>query len=125
MHRIRRAGLNPFFSKQSVQQLAPFMQKSVDKLCSRLEEKAETKESVDLKYIYCAFAGDVIREYCFSRSFSQLSMPDYNAKATDNVYNFLEMSLLVSISSSEEYSVDLLSDLSHPFYPHLPAFITC
>ena len=100
------------------------MQKSVDKLCSRLEETAETKESVDLKYVYCAFAGDVIREYCFSRSLNQLSMPDYNAKATDNVYNFLEMSLLVSISHSVEYDFDFFADLSHTLYTHLPTFIT-
>ncbi|MCJ1329047.1 hypothetical protein MMC10_005724 [Thelotrema lepadinum] len=93
-HRIRRAALNPYFSKQSVQQLAPFMQKSVDKLCSRFEKTAETGESVNLAHIYSAFAGDVIREYCFSRSFDHISMPDYNSQATDDIYNFVEFSLL-------------------------------
>lgn len=95
LHRLRRGALNAFFSKRSVNNLAPYIQTSIDKLCSRFEQAIETGERINLKHAYAAFTSDVIREYCFSRSPDAVLTPDFNARSHDDLDVFMETSLLV------------------------------
>ena len=59
----------------------------------------------------------VIREYCFSRSFDHISMPDYNSQATDDIYNFVEFSLLVRFFCVGEFDPNMVVDVSYTVHP--------
>jgi cytochrome P450 len=79
-HRLRRAPLNPFFSKQSVTRLEPVIRSAIDTLCARLREFQRSKEPVDLRYAFCALSADIITKYCFAVSYDHLLDLDFAPK---------------------------------------------
>ena len=93
LHRSRRGALNNFFSKKSVNDLAPTIQTKVDRLCQRLEEFKGTSTPVNLAHAFSAFTVDVVMDYAFSQTMENLESPDfdptwYNAMRTVNeMYN--------------------------------------
>ena len=93
---MRRSALNPFFSKRSVNDLAPFIQNIVDALCARFDDAAKTGEPIDLRYAYAALTLDVMGEFCFSKSFNAVRVPDFKQRSFEDLQVFLEMSLVVS-----------------------------
>src|SRR5271168_2092871 len=44
LHRVRRAALNPFMSKQTVARLQPMLTHMIEKLCNRIEEFRKSGE---------------------------------------------------------------------------------
>ena len=76
-HRMRRAPLNPFFSKKSVGNLEPMIKNVVDKLCTRLRGYQRAKEAVNLRYAFAALAMDVVTDYAFAKSTNCLDEPDF------------------------------------------------
>ena len=78
LHRLRRAALNPFFSKRSVARLEPVIQANVDKLCQRLQAFAGTAQPVNLRDAFTALSADVIGSFAFGRSYGFLDVPDFN-----------------------------------------------
>jgi hypothetical protein len=76
-HRLRRAALNPYFSKQSVANLEPTIKGVVEKLCNRFEQAKASGEPVNLGYAYAALAMDVITEYSFSKSYGCVDDPGF------------------------------------------------
>lgn len=82
-HRIRRAALNPYFSKRTVAQLESLIQSVVENLCGRLSEFRKSGEPVNLNYAYAALTLDVITEYCFARSYGCLAEPNFAPKWLD------------------------------------------
>ena len=76
-HRLRRAALNPYFSKQSVAKLEPMIRNVVVNLCRRLREARDTGEPVNLGHAFAALTMDVITEYSFSKSYGCLDAPDF------------------------------------------------
>lgn len=95
LHRVRRAALNPFFSKRSVNHLAPFIQNTVDKLCGRFDQAVTTAEPINLKNAFPALTSDIMYEFCFSRCPDDTLMPDFNKPLHDAVDGFMQMSLWV------------------------------
>jgi cytochrome P450 len=95
LHRIRRSALNPFFSKRSVKELAPFIQNIVDALCARFDDAVQTGEPINLGFAYEALTLDVMNEFCFSRSGNTVLMPDFNQRSFEDLQVYLEMGLLV------------------------------
>ena len=95
LHHVRRSALNPFFSKRSVSDLAPFIQNIVDALCARFDDAIKTKEPINLRFAYAVLTIDIMGEYCFSRSYNAVQMPDFNQRSSEDLQVFLEMSLLV------------------------------
>ena len=95
LHRVRRSALNPFFSKRSVNELAPFIQNMVNALCARFDDAVKTGEPINLRFAYAALTLDVMGEFCFSRSFNAVQMPDFSQRSFEDLDVFLEMSLLV------------------------------
>ncbi|KAF7512989.1 hypothetical protein GJ744_011255 [Endocarpon pusillum] len=79
LHRLRRAAINPFFSKQKVTALQPVIQRLVDKLCTRFENVRGTDEVVSLECAFDAFTMDVITEYSLDTSFGYLDQPGWNS----------------------------------------------
>lgn len=64
-HRLRRAPLNPFFSKTRVRQLEPVLQRNLAKLLERLAERRQDGTPLDLHMLYGAYTHDLITKYCF------------------------------------------------------------
>ncbi|WPH04118.1 Cytochrome P450 CYP682N1 [Acrodontium crateriforme] len=80
LHRSRRAGIAPFFSKQMVRDLEPRVKDKVLRLRAALlrHSKAIHKEEqlVDMNNAMSALTMDVISEYAFGRSIGALDRPD-------------------------------------------------
>ncbi|KAF3396638.1 Trichodiene oxygenase [Talaromyces pinophilus] len=94
LHRIRRTALNPFFSRKSVMDLVPTIQRPTAILCKRLEHASLTSEMLNLKYVFPAVTLDIINAYCFAREPTTVLEPDFGKKETDNVATLLKVSLL-------------------------------
>ncbi|EDO01120.1 hypothetical protein SS1G_03594 [Sclerotinia sclerotiorum 1980 UF-70] len=97
-HRIRRAALNPFFSKKSINDLVARIQRPILILCDRLEKATKTGEILNMKYFYAAVTLDIINDYCFSREPDNVLRPDFGRKSFDDVDTFLNISLLDNIN---------------------------
>ena len=78
VHRMRRAALNPFFSKKSVNELTPVIQAKIQQLCTRLREFKGTGAPINMVHAYSAFTVDVITEYMFARSLDNLEAPNFD-----------------------------------------------
>lgn len=79
LHRLRRAAINPFFSKQKVTALQPVIQRLADKLCTKLEKVRGTDEAVPIECAFDAFTMDVITEYSLDTSFGYLDVPGWSS----------------------------------------------
>lgn len=91
LHRIRRAAINPFFSKQKVAVLQPVIQRLADKLYTKLENCRGTDEVVPLECAFDAFTMDVITEYSLDTSFGYLDNPGWSSDFRELERAFGEM----------------------------------
>ena len=82
---MRRASVNPFFSKTKVNQLEPTLRRFVEKMASRLEKARGTDQVLPLRLIYECLTTDIITEYLMASSYNCLDHPDFNAKYHDMV----------------------------------------
>jgi cytochrome P450 len=78
MHRKRRGAMANFFSKQSVRNVEPAIQSSLNKLLSRMERASQTDEKMPLMYIFKAATSDIITKYAFGKSTNFMDMDNYN-----------------------------------------------
>lgn len=76
LHKMRRAPLNPFFSKGSVLKYIGIIQRCTEKLCTRLEGFYESKTPIDLRVAFSALTSDVISKYSYGESYDTLGKPD-------------------------------------------------
>lgn len=79
LHRMRRAALNPFFSKASVRRLEPIIRDGVVELLDRMDTCGRSAEVMQLNMVYKALTADVITEYAFGKSTGYMKMEDYNS----------------------------------------------
>jgi cytochrome P450 len=91
IHRLRRAAINPFFSKQKVTALQPVIQGLVDKLCTKFEKVRGTDEVVPMECAFDAFTMDVITEYSLDTSFGYLDHPGWSSDFRELERAFGEM----------------------------------
>ncbi|KAI5921294.1 cytochrome P450-like protein [Camillea tinctor] len=84
-HRLRRAALGTYFSKQKVRQLEPRLKSKVLLLKQRLLER-KAPQSVNLKDAFSALTLDVISMYSFGGSIGALDRPDLGASWNDLVH---------------------------------------
>ena len=94
LHRLRRAAINSFFSKQKVTQLQPVIQRLTDKLCRKLEKIKEAEEVVPIECAFDAFTMDVITEYSLDTSFGYLDNPGWSSDFRELERAFGEMGYL-------------------------------
>ncbi|KAK3203875.1 hypothetical protein GRF29_106g902064 [Pseudopithomyces chartarum] len=71
-HKVRRMPLLPFFSKQSIAKLEPFIWSRVNLLVAKLRQALHTGETVELIDGYGAITTDVISRYAYGESFDYL-----------------------------------------------------
>lgn len=91
LHRVRRAAINPFFSKQKINQLQPVIQRLADKLCSKFETCKGTGEVIPLECAFDAFTMDVITEYSLDTSFGYLDQSGWSSDFRELERAFGEM----------------------------------
>ncbi|KAL8871184.1 MAG: hypothetical protein Q9174_002934 [Haloplaca sp. 1 TL-2023] len=78
LHRIRRAALNPFVSRQRIQMREPLMRSKVEQACRRLiDEYAGRKKVLKLTNLFSAIAADVSMEITFARSDDAVAMDEF------------------------------------------------
>jgi len=77
LHRLRRAAINPFFSKQKVAALQPVIQRLVDKFCTKLEKLRGADDVVPMECAFDNFTMDVITEYCLDTNWGYLDHPGW------------------------------------------------
>ena len=95
LHKMRRAPLNPFFSKRSVTAYASLIQASIDKLCARLEEFHTRQSPLNLRLAFSALTADVISWYSYGRSYDMLEKPDFNPELYGNLKANGELALFL------------------------------
>ncbi|KAI4102600.1 MAG: hypothetical protein L6R37_004313 [Teloschistes peruensis] len=94
LHKMRRAAINPFFSKQKVTQLQPVIQRLAQKLCAKFERCRGTDEVIPLECAFDAFTMDVISEYALDQNFGYLDHPGWSSDFRELERAFGEMSYL-------------------------------
>ena len=85
LHRIRRAALNPFFSKRSVSKVEPLIHDKVQRLCVRFTDAMKEKRVIRLDAAYMALTMDIITEYAYGESYNYLSEDDFKLKWKETV----------------------------------------
>jgi hypothetical protein len=80
IHRRLRAPLNPFFSKQSIQRLEPFLQRCLLKAEMILRQHASSSVPITLNSLFNAMTNDIITEYSFGKCWDNLEQSDLNAQ---------------------------------------------
>jgi cytochrome P450 len=107
LHAIRRAPLNPFFSKRSIARFEHVIREKVEIMCEGIEKFKEKGEVLVLSNAFSAYAGDVITEYCFGFSYDHLKSPGFseNFQQTYNAVSevchlFVQFPMMHPVSSS-------------------------
>ncbi|KAK5949832.1 hypothetical protein OHC33_009221 [Knufia fluminis] len=77
-HRIRRASLNPFFSRQNIRHHEPAIKDRLSRLFSRLRECQANGEVVRMDCAYMALTMDIVSSFAFGSNPSHLSRSDFN-----------------------------------------------
>lgn len=77
LHRIRRTGLNSFFSRKNVIELEDIVQDKAQKLCDAIENAITKGQPMDLHHALRAVSIDVITEFAFGESYGLLETPDF------------------------------------------------
>ncbi|GAP90688.2 putative cytochrome P450 [Rosellinia necatrix] len=77
LHAIRRAPLNPMFSKRSITKFEPVIKQKVELLSERIASYEEDGKTLSLNNAFNAFSGDVIASYCFGFCWDQLNSIDF------------------------------------------------
>ncbi|KAI0521301.1 cytochrome P450 [Xylaria bambusicola] len=82
-HRVRRAALSPYFSKQSVRALQPLIDRNMGILLGRFHEFALSGATMRLDDAFAALANDIVEYYAFGRSENRLQAPDFDPSFRD------------------------------------------
>jgi hypothetical protein len=87
LHRVRRAALNPMFSRKLVLELEDVVQDKASKLSNRIESgtKDGNPEGVDLHFGFRAVSVDVITDYAFGDCYNLLEKDDFGKYFFDMV----------------------------------------
>ncbi|OJJ43242.1 hypothetical protein ASPZODRAFT_103682 [Penicilliopsis zonata CBS 506.65] len=80
LHRVKRAALNPFFSRKRVLELEEIVQEKVYKLESRMREALAATGRIDLHYGFRAISIDVITDYAFNSCYDFLDRKDFGVE---------------------------------------------
>ena len=76
-HRIRRSAINPFFSRKRIIDFQPVIRAKLDKLCHKIAQYNVSGRELHLHEAWTAYAGDVVTEFTFARSYDHLDVPDF------------------------------------------------
>ena len=87
-HKMRRGAVSLFFSKRRIMDYQSMIRSKLKKLIEKLATYNGTDRVVRLDRAFTAFAGDVVDQFSFARSFDHLDSPDF----TKNYHNAVSIS---------------------------------
>ena len=94
-HRIRRAALNPLFSRRQIyENLMPIVRQKADLLCSKLAENQAKGQVITLSKAWCAFTGDIVTQFAFGKCYDQLESSGFENTFHEAVLASSKMGLL-------------------------------
>lgn len=62
-HRMRRAALNPYFSRQAISRIEPVVKSKLEALCTKLQDYSERNEPADLELAFMALTVNCLSFY--------------------------------------------------------------
>ncbi|KAH0536973.1 hypothetical protein FGG08_006201 [Glutinoglossum americanum] len=80
VHAVRRAALNPMFSRRMVLNLEGLVQEKAEKLVNRAQHAFAEKKPLDIHHGFRAISVDVISDYAFNRCYNLLDRPDFGVE---------------------------------------------
>jgi cytochrome P450 len=80
LHRLRRGGLNSFFSRKVVLQLEDIVHEKTELLASLVRKALDTGDEVDMHHGLRAVSIDVVTDYAFGACYDLLKEPDLGLK---------------------------------------------
>lgn len=81
LHRVRRAAINPFFSKRAIRELDGTVKKKVEMMCNKIAaEYVPGDRTLDLGTAFTAVTMDIITEYSFAKSTNCLGETDFSPR---------------------------------------------
>ncbi|KAI0401910.1 putative cytochrome P450 [Xylaria palmicola] len=101
LHALRRAPLNPMFSKRSITKFEPVIKQKVELLSKRIASYTDSGRVLVLNNAFNAFSGDVIASYCFGFCWNQLDSIDFRENfhpAYEAVRKFAHLGLQFPVS---------------------------
>jgi cytochrome P450 len=80
LHRLRRATLNPYFSKSQIRKFAPWIQDRADTLCRRFQQEyKDTDKVLVINEAYGCLTADAVFEYSFAENYNLVETPNFHA----------------------------------------------
>ncbi|KAI1810301.1 cytochrome P450 monooxygenase-like protein [Poronia punctata] len=76
LHRLRRSGLNAFFSQRMVLELEGIVHEKTELLLSRLQEALDSGAEIDMHHGFRAVSVDVVTDYAFGQCYDLLKQSD-------------------------------------------------
>jgi len=77
IHRRRRSALNPMFSRKQIVNFQPIIREELDTLCEKIAQYKDSGRPFAINRAFTAFAGDIITEFAFAKSYDHLESPDF------------------------------------------------
>ncbi len=87
IHRMRRAALNPFFSKQRISTATSSIQTQIEKLLSRLDGFVDSGKVANIGAAYSALTMDIVTDYILEKSYGNLECEDFNFDFVTTINN--------------------------------------
>ncbi|KAL4782495.1 cytochrome P450 [Aspergillus varians] len=84
VHRVKRAALNPFFSRKKVLDLEGIVHEKAQRLVTRMKKAFKSSDGVDLHHGFRAISIDVITDYAFDNSYNFLDKEDFGVTFFDD-----------------------------------------
>lgn len=92
LHKMRKGAIGAYFARGMIISLEKdVIQKTVEKLCKRIEDFKVSKKAMPLGTAYRAFTTDVITEYTMGTTFDFLEREDFHQKWFDEFLNNVKM----------------------------------
>lgn len=90
LHKVRCTAINPFFSKCQIVLLWPYILSKAEKLCTSLQDIADTRTVFLLTRAFGCFPLDAITEYGFGNCFNALNNPEISPPLVGIVEHLME-----------------------------------
>ena len=93
LHRIRRRGMNRFFSPDAIRRLSQPIMINVEKLCKRLDGCREKGETINLSNAYRCLVTDNTTDYVLPHGYNMLDNEDFASDFNKQTRAFVIASL--------------------------------
>ena len=96
LHRVRRAAVDPYFSKRSVLKLESVIGAKIARLCEVIENFRVKREPINLTNFLLATTTDVITEYAFTDCHNLLDSEELSDKWEDTITCVMKNTALIN-----------------------------